>query len=878
MGDGASGTSGATTYFVPTLKITKIACTQKHPLKQLFVLFRPTPPAPSDPSVGQKITSMFSSGSTSAALSPPYVLGMTDTEGFLGPPIDLATPESFETIPDAYKLMPGQSYDVYLIQHPSLALAQRIEADINAGSTLYGKPRSFKVKTDEAVLEVPEESAGLLPAGSDLYGGFILYRDMPFGACEPIKKQVQRLQAHLGALRYPVGTTNWPYLPDVGQDSDKSGGVNDGIFDVRVMNAVFRYQQDALGGRAFKVNGGGASGAHGALVDYGSFDPKVDRGGLTAMQAEAKALKKSKTALTEDQKAQKTSLDAKIKEEQGDIGKAESLSNAWAYLDGQEVSAPGEKPIAADGVVDAATSKSIKTWLEQGLRKPGAILVVIQDPRTWKLWVRPEAAKSWHAWNELVRAMGFEHGVCVNHTFRSAQVDIGKAGYGRSARSIHKTGLAMDLGLVGDFVNSVPCWPVAYVREIESSRVKWRLYGPAKQTLPAAGADAARIVAPILERLGKLKEEQSKSPIVAEMLLSAIDTISGEINGSPTGFLAKYYKASIERWVYDAWHPEGGTPGAMTSASSFYASHEAKDAGSAGERGAFLDLTAVAWIVGLTRISSFKSGWGQTTKTVKAADLKALADALDKAGSAQSDDDKVTIARGKTLKMTTTVPMLDTDFMRRWDDTLKAAKKEISKSVKTNTPWMTVSLSWSAAKIEDAKKVAAKLREFSDKLFYGSASDETLPPVQTGEAWAKYIEERPQQLEAQAPANQNVTQNTGASVSSSKQKSKTWTVTVSPVFEKGYSPPTDVTNIADTIKILAGDSITLPAPGQPIGMEWWHFQRSDLLVSDKTRKQWGSFLMDVGWTRECLLENTGPALYHRAGVGYPESELTELAY
>lgn len=878
-GDGGTpsgGATGVTTYCVPTLKITKVACTAGHVLPNLFVLFRKTPPKPSDPTIGSKIAALWKSEETAAGPVPPYVLGMTDATGFLGPPIDHSTPACFDQVPDAYKLQQGQSYDVYLIQHPSLALAQRIEAEINAGSTLFGEPKALTVRADAPTLEVPEESKGLLPGGADLYEGWVLFRDMPFAACEPVKKQVQRLQAHLGALRYMVGTSNFPYLPDAGTDADKSGGVNDGIFDVRTMNAVYRYQQDARS-RAFKVHGGGASGPHAAYVDYGAnFAAKVDRGALKAMQAELQALKKQK-ALTEDQKKQKITLDGKIKAEQADVKTATNIANAWAYLDGSEIAAPADKPDAADGVVTAATGKAIKTWLEQGLRKPGAILVSMIDPRGWLNWMRPEAAQSLHGWSELVKALGFEHGICVNHTFRSAQVDIGKAGYGRSARSIHKTGLAMDLGIASGFVDTVSGWPVAYTREVVDGRVKWRLHGAAKQSLPGA-ADAAAHAAPILSRLAALRDEQSKTPIAAAMLLPALEKLLAEIQANPAGFFAKYYRASIERWMYDAWHPEGGIKGATMTATEFLAEHEPGSAAQAAEYGAYLDITAVGELLSLGRISSFKSGWGQTTKTVKATELVTLADALDKAKTSKTDDDVVTVSRGKSTKLKSTVPALDADFMRRWAGTLKDAKKEISKSVKTNTPQITVTLSWSAAKVEDAKKVAAKLREYSDKSFYGVVSDESQPPVQSGEAWAKYIEERPQALEQQAPANQNVKQTTGATVPSAKPKTSSWTVTLSPIFEIGYAAPADPASVAASVLILPGDAVTVPAPGQPIGMEWWHFQRSDLLADEKSRKLWGNFLIEVGWTRECLLENAGPALYHRAGVGYPESELLEKAY
>jgi len=907
----------APSYAVPTLQISRVLCTQKHVMKGLFVLFRPTPPPPAEKSLATKIYEyVVGEEPQSTGPNPPYLLGMTDAEGYIGPPIEMGADVCMNNTPDAYKLLPGQSYDVYFIQHPSAVVAMRIAAEINAGSTDYGSPHAIKLKSGEPVLEVPEDSSYFIPRGADLYDGFILCRDMPFAECAPVIKQVQRLQAHLGALRYMVGTTNWPYVPDVGADSDKSGGVNDGLFDVRTMNAVFRFQSDAQT-RAFKVKGGGADGPHAALVDYASggspkdnFAPKVDRTALSSMQARYTALRKSKAKLTEEQVKEKTSLDAKIKEEKSDVARAESVAGAWAYLDGEEIAAPKDRPDPPDGAVARATGKALQTWLEQGLRKPGAILVVIQDPRGWSLWMRPEAARSWHAWNEIVKALGFDYGVCVNHTFRSAQVDIGKAGYGRSARSIHKTGLAMDLGLEGNFSRSVAGWPVAYVHEDDEGRVWWRLYGPAKQALSADATQAAALAAPLIERLNQLRAVQADSPIVSTMLVPAIDKLLTMLQATPVSFFATYYKWQIQRWSYDAWHSDGGTAGPRGTAEAFYKEHRGQhldediaalskksDAGSQRslaakqeeraaletsdgphkQRTAFLDLTALAELVNLSRIHAFKSGWGEKTRSVKAADLGTLASWLGEAKSSRASGDRVTVSRGK-VKMTTTVSALDAEFMTAWNAALKAMKKEIAKSVKVNAPQIVITLSWSPAKIEDAKKIAAKLREMAGKKFYGVLADEGVSPVQSAEAWAQYIEDKPQKLEEQAPANQNVTTTAGIKTPSSKAKPVSWTLTLQPIFDVAYTPDPAATSVADTVKLMPGDLVEVPAPGQPIGMEWWHFQRSDLLGSGKSRRMWGDFLIEVGWTRECLLENTGSALYYRAGVGYPESELEKAAY
>jgi hypothetical protein len=68
----------------------------------------------------------------------------------------------------------------------------------------------------------------------------------------------------------------------------------------------------------------------------------------------------------------------------------------------------------------------------------------------------------------------------------------------------------------------------------------------------------------------------------------------------------------------------------------------------------------------------------------------------------------------------------------------------------------------------------------------------------------------------------------------------------------------------DQVPLLAGDSVVVPAPGEAIGMEWWHFQRNDLFMA----RTWGDLLVDIGWTQRCLLAGPHDGLHRRKGVGY----------
>ena len=75
------------------------------------------------------------------------------------------------------------------------------------------------------------------------------------------------------------------------------------------------------------------------------------------------------------------------------------------------------------------------------------------------------------------------------------------------------------------------------------------------------------------------------------------------------------------------------------------------------------------------------------------------------------------------------------------------------------------------------------------------------------------------------------------------------------------------------LRVLDTATITHPAPGSPIGMEWWHFQRTDLVSQAKT---FGKLLLELGWTDEGLLDTPSSTTYGRTGVGYPRSELDKV--
>lgn len=913
---------------VPNLRIAQVRCTQGHPMCGLFVLFRPVP------SRFLQITKK----QMGLAPDPPFQMGVVGRSGYLAPPEfdeELLTflggveyssrPEgdpalvscAHDLLPDSYRMLPGQKYEVYLVQHPDIGYAREVLTFVNEGDKRFGEPRTITVNS-EGTLDVPEEPAAFLPGGDTEYGGWYLFRSMPSGQCEPVMKQVAKLQVQMGALRYVIGNGIWPYLPDFNRDDDKSGGANYGIFDVRVMGAVYAFQRDALRGAApFKVK-----------------DPKPQDAFFSAP-------------------ATCTPLDEEMWRNRPPGMMVLKPEHSWGYLEkSDDAPTAPPRPKHADGTVDQSTAKALKHWLQHGLRKPGTILVQVRDPRGWGVWLRPEAAYAWFAWNELVRALGFDAGICLNHTYRSAQVDIGHAGYGRAARSIHKTGLAMDLGLMGNFKAAVQEWPVAYVREPTADRIQWRLYGTVALKVPSAGSEGAeaakKLGAELVQKLQGVLSSQGSHALVrndpGKLLQTAVQQLVKVIDADPVAFFARYYKHAIALWDYDAYHPEGGRPKQLASAdgavkeestaSEFYRDHQSMHLRSsietvqrsladpkltasrrtkvealleqknkelermqspespAAEKKAFLDLTALGALVQLERISAFRAGWQQVTKQLGAGKLAEVSQALAVAKAWEQRDvkgDPVLITRKKRVVEGLTVERFDDAFMAGWSIVLQAFRKELARSVKVVVPQIAITLTWGKGnKADDAPKVAGKLRQFADKKFFSVLELEGVPRIQTGADWATYLEGVPAALEQQALVNEaqraaevqeaeKTDKKKAKKIASAPPKIEKLLLTLQPIFDLEFAGAAAST-VEELLTLIPDDVVNLPAPGQPIGMEWWHFQRSDLLGSGKARRKWGDLLEEIGWRREVLIQTPTSSLYLRPGVGYPSSELDEPAY
>jgi hypothetical protein len=865
----------------------------------LWVVFRPKPLPPFEGMSGVFWDACHS------FLKDRWILGVTSDKGYLGPPVfDRKNWDSLLTgsekarceamwagiLPDVYRFTPGQEYEFYFVQHPSYALAREVQDQLNFGKqpeNAYGPPIPLKPDADGRI-EIEESPQTFWPSrmwkdGDDKFYGWCLFNGMPSANCAPVKQQVIRLQAHLGALRYPVGDHAWPYefhVPRDGGEGDFNVSPdNDGVFDVRVMNAVYKFQKQAPILKPFQVQ----SKPHETLVDYqNGYASKITR--------ERRATK---------------DLDL------------ESEANTFAYLRGAYLKqpftpAPAGKP---DGVVESSTARAIKAWLDNRLRKPGEILV-----RHRGVWMRPDLAKSLYGWHELALALGSFDGVVFGHAFRQIFHNLDDSlGAGAAVMSPHKTGLAVDMGSEK--------WMRVYEpndkRGVVDGRFYWTILGFSDVECPGADKDAWR------EKL-RGRVEQHKLVGEPELVAYAKEKLQTLGDLIDAGQVDAFFRPTAKPWLFDPSDEHGGAkvsewvpqqcfnesgqfilypwfdlelldrklkqidstiesleqglnpdPARLQAlktlkadktaeveklkakigklkAEKRKASFQYKDPATKvvekREVQSFLNLTHVAEIVRLHPIR-WAPGMGYAySSNLDALNLTAIAKAV-RSGALVPEvvsEHPVEIDRAGTPPITINLAKIDTDFVRDWPSLLKNVASALGPKAKLAPPRFTFEVSADTPRAKEAaEKLAAvlKTKPFAKRYFYAPPPYAGERAARTGEQWATYIvdelaskvgewvKERAARFLGYGVPDSAVSrlaeQPPPAPLAVEGQPNEKppevelWTICLQPVFLRQYTP-TDPA-IPNEFPFFPGDSVRVPGPGVSRCQEWWHFQREDLL-------------------------------------------------
>lgn len=441
--------------------------------------------------------------------SPNFHLAQTDTSGYLSPILSDLDPHPTET----KKLFPDYEYYFYFVRHPETKLPQQILTELNddleAAKKKWGDWQAMKPQLEttgkdkkgraikEAIVRISEDASSFIPAGSDLYKGWVLFRDMPGGSeahksirvdqCPPLLQQVTRLQFHLGALRYPIGNHRHPYMPAPWKKLPEEDGLlypNEGVFDTLTWSCVLKFQRDVRGGIVGVLD---PAKSRTPILSPGSYEPTSGARDAHLM------IRESPNYVSE----QSTSYnDARADEASGASDEASDVSDAQADL-------------PFDTVVDKETGDAIQRWLDRGWRKPGKVLVAKKELDSWMMEDVLPAINELSA--ELIR-LGFGPGAQFNSTFRDARMSVGVAQGGQIVRSIHKSGYAFDMAMTA-YTDPRKSCPLYYSKDKGvTDKTMWTVY--------ALVAD-------------------SKIP-----------------NGVPASYVE--YVKKINYWKYDKTSPDGG--------------------------------------------------------------------------------------------------------------------------------------------------------------------------------------------------------------------------------------------------------------------------------------------------------------------------------
>ncbi len=467
----------------------------------------------------------------------------TDDEGFL-----------CDDVGQAVRWPVNAGYKVYLVRHPDLEwvkreVYERLQAceDVPGGIQLDGgassdgkaklavgkgglpkwepgnpKRRPVRVSSpdgqvgvhrkedDESLmLELAEESSLFLPQTNDWYDNWTLYRGMPHAQCKAVRKQVLKLQYHLGHLRYIVGCQNSPYLPEQHERifSLDTHFPNVGHFDVMLWNAVFMFQEDARQSNALELadfeEGNARSGPPplSKFFELGTGErlipppapPKpalflkdkvvVQSGDPAKMEGFEAPKPKPAASLKKAAEAEVDRMQQSYIHEQARISKS--------FLNAEP---PATKPARLEGhtntVFDKSTADALKLWLISRYRKPDSVLVVADGMNSWD-WVNQKIVAALEEWARRLKFLGFSAGVQANHTYRDIRHGINPGqigGSGAVIRSAHKVGLAMDFRQ-SNFRAGFGEYPLVYTVEDVSSgpskydplpglRYRWEVFAP----------------------------------------------------------------------------------------------------------------------------------------------------------------------------------------------------------------------------------------------------------------------------------------------------------------------------------------------------------------------------------------------------------------
>ncbi len=742
-------------------------CDHKVPwLNRLYVLWAAAP-ADSVPIAASKDAPRKDAPPTDQPKPPPppqYHLAQSDSQGYLSPAANEFDPKPGNTLP----IFEGAKYLFYFVRHPAKDLPTEIQRKLNAGKGKdeFGDPIDMVMK--------------LVVTGKD-------------AKKKDIKELVIRLGEHPSWF-IPSGSDfydGWTLFRGMPNDQCDS-----------VIHQVRRLQHH-LGALRYPIGGHGHPYSPARLFPKtpdqyahdGEFEV-VTWNSVLAFQRDAAA----------GVAAQLVSADAlgKFLDVDNDFEPLPEASDALHhikrshdFIDANDISVDAV-PIRSETVVDKATGDAILAYLSGGLRKPGPVLISYvendKDSQGYDRWMDSRVLPDFNRWSSRLQAFGFPKGVRVNGVLRDVRIGVG-GGNGQISTSLHKSGFALDLdALVGGAKSEgKPDYPLFYIRDpAVTTRPQWIVFA---------------------------KVENNKLPAHLVDLKDAAGNVIGKKSPKPDESDIQVL-ASIDNWVYDATHPDGGTSVPL-SIPGF----------------SFLNVTRIANAIGFTNISGHKGKFERKkdplSLTISNPDtfgqfLSRLKEHIDQLKSKLAPGVAVTINGASTPVATIAGEVPFYEFWHQLGTPYG------------HTPAVTVDPTnkLGEAFIKDVKsKVPAS--KFSGRQFH-----------------IKYIPAKSDKKDSEKTKEEKNPGEETIPIKSDTPFKGPLQFVIRPIF----SPDLDT-----------GATIDFPAlSGNPFDMEWWHFQLEKMYQG----KKWGPLLREIGWTAEGLLGKSGhQPIFDFFGVGYTTRDL-----
>lgn len=463
-------------------------------------------------------------------------------------------------------------HQVVFVAHPSPLQAKQLLERLNKKSGPDGTDLTVndwpivdvtpKPAGANFVVEVPETPESFVPKGHADFGGWTLYRRMPYADVSDVRKQVQKLAFVLGQLRFPTDygkrDGSFPAPPYPKDETSHSG-----VFDAVLQSCLRRFQLTEQARIAFRLS------------------------------PEGNARK----------------------------GPGPGEKEMWAYTLGGTVSLEPRAlvPTTVDpelGVVDSDVATELFKWQTEGLRNVSTVMVSHQRNRL--LFAQPRLWLVYLAIEKTAAALGMAYAF---NSANSSVLPISRTTGPGVEFTFHKLGRAIDLENAFDEVSSG--LPLAFEADwASSSKLVFKLYVHSMLD-PFANA-SLDLSAPLQTARAELRAEYVRLmgdtlPLAASSMLVEVERFHEQLrvmaatpatSGSGSELAAQFFRQNVQRFLYRSGADDYGTPQPAVDAR---ADASANNVARRDQVRTWLNLTRIAFNLGMDRISAHEKQFGPET-------------------------------------------------------------------------------------------------------------------------------------------------------------------------------------------------------------------------------------------------------------------------